>query len=119
MMTVTSSPSSQLGASVHDVPSPVKIVIERRARARAEEALRGWAERFVNEASRSPGHEGGSVLSAPGSRSHIILLRFASASALDDWQGSATYDKLMRDADQVSSAGDSSQIRSGLETWFT
>ena len=25
----------------------------------------------------------------------------------------------MRDADQVSSAGDASQIRSGLETWFT
>ena len=25
----------------------------------------------------------------------------------------------MRDADQLSSAGDASQIRSGLETWFT
>jgi uncharacterized protein len=118
MMTMTSSPS-QLGASGHEAPSPVKIVIERRARPGAEEALRDWAERFVGEASRSPGHEGGSVLSAPGSRSHIILLRFASADALDGWQGSATYESLMRDADQVSSAGDASQVRSGLETWFT
>ena len=55
----------------------------------------------------------------PVSRSRLILLRFASAAALDDWQGSAIYDALLRDADQISSAGEASQIRSGLETWFT
>ncbi len=116
-MTVTSSPSS--GASGHEVPSPVKIVIERRARAGAEEALRAWAERFVAEASQSPGHEGGSVLSGPGSRAHVILLRFDSTASLERWQGSPAYEALMREADEVSSPGEASQIRSGLETWFT
>ena len=115
-MSVALSPQ---GAAVRDAASPVKIVIERRARPGAENALRVWTERFVDEASRSPGHEGGSVLSAPGSRSHVILLRFASAAALDDWQGSTAYRQLMQDADDVSSAGDMSQVRSGLETWFT
>lgn len=101
------------------IPEPVKIVIERRARPGAEAPLRSWAERFVAEASQSPGHEGGSVLSAPGSRSHVILLRFASAAALEEWQRSPAYVASMREADRVSSPGDASQIRSGLETWFT
>jgi uncharacterized protein len=81
--------------------------------------LRGWTERFVDEASRSPGHEGGSVLSAPGSRSHVILLRFDSVAALETWQRSSAYEQLMQEADRVSSPGEMSQVRSGLETWFT
>ena len=105
-------------ATSHDTAGPVKIVIERRALAGAEAALRKWAEQFVAEAARSPEHEGGSVLSA-GSRSHVILLRFASAAGLERWQASPAYEALMRDADHVSSAGDASQVRSGLETWFT
>jgi uncharacterized protein len=111
--------STSLIASTPEVGNPVKIVIERRARPGAEAALRVWAERFVNEASRSPGHEGGSVLSTPGSRSHVILLRFASAAALDNWQGSSRYHQLMHEADRVSDVGEASQVRSGLETWFT
>lgn len=118
-MGVTSMPSTQGAVSADTVHQPVKIVIERRARPGAEDALRAWAERFVAEASRSPGHEGGSVLSAPGSRSHVILLRFASAASLDAWQGSPAYGESIRAADQVSLPGEASQIRSGLETWFT
>lgn len=97
---------------------PVKIVIERLPRDGAEERFRVWAEQFVAEASRAPGHEGGSVLTGRGGP-HLILLRFASASALEAWQRSAVYESLLRDAEAVSTAGDESQIQSGLETWFT
>jgi antibiotic biosynthesis monooxygenase (ABM) superfamily enzyme len=114
-----SSPTSQPGAPVQPSSSPVKIVIERRARPGAEDSFRGWAERFVAEASRWPGHEGGSVLSAAGSGSYVILLRFESGTALDGWQRSPTYEALIREADQVSNPGEASQIQSGLETWFT
>lgn len=118
-MNVTPMPATQTDASVDTANQPVKIVIERRARPGAEEALRTWAEQFVAEASRSPGHEGGSVLSAPGSRSHVILLRFASAASMTAWQGSPAYEALIRAADEVSLPGEASQVRSGLETWFT
>ena len=118
-MSATSHPSSQSGAANVVAQGPVKIVVERRARPGAEEALRRWAERFVVEATRSPGHEGGSVLSAAGSGSHLILLRFGSSEALEGWQHSAAHASLMREADEVSSPGDASQIRTGLETWFT
>ena len=118
-MNVTSMPSALTGAPAGTITQPVKIVIERRARPGAEEALRTWAEQFVAEASGSPGHEGGSVLSAAGSRSHVILLRFGSAAALNEWQGSRAYEALMRAADEISLPGEATQVRSGLETWFT
>jgi uncharacterized protein len=98
---------------------PVKIVLERLPRPGAEERFRVWAERFVAEASHAPGHEGGSVLSGRGGGPYLILLRFASAAALEAWQRSSGYESMMRDADAVSTAGDESQIQSGLETWFT
>lgn len=101
-----------------DGGGPVKVVIERLAQPGAEDRFRSWAEQFVGEASRAPGHEGGSVLVAPGG-AHVILLRFASATALDSWQGSPRYQTLMREAEAVSTADEPSQVQSGLETWFT
>ena len=98
--------------------TPAKIVIERRARPGAEAALKSWAERFVAHAQTAPGHEGGSVLSA-GPRSYFMLVRFASAEALANWQQSPAYASLMREAERVSTGDAAEQVQSGLETWFT
>ena len=105
-----------------DPDDSVVVLLDHQAnvsRRGAEERFRDWAEQFVAEASRAPGHEGGSVLSGRGGGPHLILLRFASAATLEAWQRSSGYEALMRDADAVSTAGDESQIQSGLETWFT
>ena len=114
------SPLIDIPASVEspERAGPVKIVLERLARRGAEERFRVWVEQFVAAASHVPGHEGGSVLSGRDGV-HLILLRFASATALDAWQRSSAYESLMREADAISTRGDDSQIRSGLETWFT
>jgi antibiotic biosynthesis monooxygenase (ABM) superfamily enzyme len=117
-MSVTSLTPAPSSAHEPENTGPVKIVMERLPRRGAEERFRAWAEQFVAQASRAPGHEGGSVLSGRGGP-HVILLRFASAAALEAWQRSAVYEALMRDADAISTAGDESQIQSGLETWFT
>ena len=97
--------------------TPAKIVIERQARPGAEAALKSWAERFVEHAQTAPGHEGGSVLAA-GPRSYFMLVRFASAKALANWQQSPTYASLMREAESVSTGDAAQQIQTGLETWF-
>jgi len=98
---------------------PVKVIIERHVHPGAESAFQRWAERYVAAARRFPGHQGSSVLSTAGGGSHFILLRFASSEDLDAWQRSAEATALLREADAVSAAGPSSQVRSGLETWFT
>ena len=87
----------------------MKIVIERLPRQGAEERFRVWAEQFVAEASRAPGHEGGSILAARGGP-HLILRRFASASALEAWRRSPVYESLLSDAEAVSAAGNEAQV---------
>lgn len=112
-MTLTSSSS---GASQQ---VPVKVVFERRVRPGADAAFRQWSERFVQTASRFPGHEGASVLAVPNSESQFVLVRFATPADLDRWQGSDEYASLIREADTLGPAGQYSETRTGLETWFT
>ena len=101
------------------VQAPVKVVFERRVRPGADAAFRQWSERFVQTASRFPGHEGASVLAVPNSESQFVLVRFASSADLGRWQGSDEYAALIREADTLGPAGQYSETRTGLETWFT
>jgi len=54
-------------------PAPVKVVFERRVRPGADAAFKQWSERFVQTASRFPGHEGASVLAVPHGESQFVL----------------------------------------------
>jgi uncharacterized protein len=101
-----------------ETATPAKIVIERRVRPGADVAFTGWAARMTSAASRAAGHEGTSVLSAANS-ARFILMRFASQSDLDAWQGSREFGDLMLEADAISQGGAANQVRSGFETWFT
>ena len=98
---------------------PVKIVFERHVRPGADAAFREWSQRFVQTATRFPGHEGASVLAVPNSDSQFVLVRFASAADLEQWQRSDEYVALMREADTLGPAGEYSETRTGMETWFT
>ena len=109
---------STLTSAGPETAIPAKIVMERRVHPGAEPGFRDWTARFVDSASRFPGHEGASVLSAHGNL-YFILLRFASGADLARWHESAEYVELMKEADSVSRPGEPSQVQSGLETWFT
>lgn len=109
-------PSSTSSASS---PTPVKLVFERRVRPGADAEFQEWSERFVRAASRFPGHEGASVLAMPNSESKFVLVRFASADDLDRWQRSGEYASLIREADELGPVGEYSEIKTGMETWFT
>src|SRR6185503_12942379 len=98
---------------------PVKIVFERHVRPGAEQAFREWGQRFVQAANRFPGHEGASVLAVPNGDSQFVLVRFASAADLERWQRSDEYAALIREADRLGPAGEYSETRTGMETWFT
>ena len=98
---------------------PVKVIIERRIRPGAEDKLTAWAERFVAAAARSDSLEGSSVLAPAHSGSLLVLLRFASTKELERWQASADYQGLVDEADRISDSGAHSQVRTGMETWFT
>jgi len=95
------------------------MVFERHVQPGAGAAFRAWSERFLEAAKRSPGHEGGSVLAVPNGDSQFVLVRFASAATLEQWQRSVEFAALMREADVLGRAGEYSETRSGMESWFT
>lgn len=101
------------------VARPVKVVIERIVTPGQDAAFAEWAQRFLANAAAAQGHEGASVLAAPGGGRHVLLFRFASAAEFERWRESPDYRQAMRDADRSSRAGEDPQVRSGLETWFT
>ena len=98
---------------------PVKVIVERRIRPGSENELNAWAQRFVAAAGRSKSLEGSSVLAPQHSGSLFVLLRFASPQELDLWQATPEYRALIQEADLISESGAHSQVRTGMETWFT
>lgn len=110
---------SDVAAPPFTPAAPVKIVLERRVRPGSEVAFQLWSERFVDVVSRFPGHEGTSVLAMPHRESQLVLVRFASAHALERWQRSDDFAALTREADALGPAGDFSEVKTGMETWFT
>lgn len=118
-MSLPSSPAIAPSPVTAGPPSPVKIVIERRAMPGRAIALRAWAERFLHEASSAAGYESGTVLTGASSTTHLMLLRFARDADLQAWQASARHAALMAEADALSHAGEVAQVRFGFETWFT
>lgn len=98
---------------------PMKIVLERRVRPGAEPAFERWVKRLLQAASRSPGFQGSSVLTAGTSGEYFILLRFAGQTDLERWQASPETVAHLAEAESISQAGPGPVVRTGLETWFT
>ena len=99
--------------------APVKIVLERRVHAEALSEFEHWTKVFIETASGSPGLQGASVFNLSASRDYFVLLRFASRIDLERWQTAPEVLRLLRRADSISVASDQTQVKAGLETWFT
>jgi antibiotic biosynthesis monooxygenase (ABM) superfamily enzyme len=101
------------------VVKPVKMVLERRAKAGSESSFKQWIKDLLELATRSSRLQGSSVLTTPQGE-YVVLLRFASQGDLDSWQASPDVVELLRRGEQLATASDQLPIvRTGFETWFT
>src|SRR2546425_119541 len=98
---------------------PTKVVMERQVQPGAETRFQSWLRTLLDTACDFGGLEGSSVLTAGASGHYFILLRFASAERMQQWQDSPQLAALVREANTFSVAADASPIKTGLETWFT
>ena len=98
---------------------PTKVVMERQVQPGAEARFQSWLRTLLDAACDFGGLEGSSVLTAGTSGHYFILLRFASAERMRQWQGSQQLAMLTHEADAFSAAAETSVIKTGLETWFT
>lgn len=100
------------------VTDPVKIVLHMRARSGAREALEAWIRELLDAAARSAELAGSSVVTA-GRDEYIVLLRFTSHEALEQWESSPEVRTLLHRAEKLMEVGEPPVRRTGLETWFT
>lgn len=116
---MTPSQRSRTAAAAGSGSEPTKVVMERRVQPGAETRFQGWLRTLLDTACDFGGLEGSSVLTAGTSGHYFILLRFASAERMQQWQASQPLAALVREANTFSVSADASPIKTGLETWFT
>jgi uncharacterized protein len=95
----------------------VKIVLARRVRPGARAQFEQWLKDLLAQAATFPGLQGSSVLSAEDD--YFILMRFADHGELVRWQQAPEVLRLLAAATPLAAAGERTQLRTGLETWFT
>jgi len=100
------------------VESPVKLVLQRRARPGAQAAFEAWIRELLDSAGRTAALQGSSVLTA-GNGDYFILLRFATHAERERWEGAPAVRELFRRGDALATSSDGPVAKSGLETWFT
>lgn len=113
------TPGQRTRTEVGSGSEPTKVVMERQVQPGAETRFQSWLRTLLDTACEFGGLEGSSVLTAGTSGHYFILLRFASAERMGQWQHSQQLAALVREANAFSVAADASPIKTGLETWFT
>ena len=113
------TPRQSSGTAFGAGSEPTKVVMERQVQPGAETRFQGWLRTLLDTACDFGGLEGSSVLTAGTSGHYFILLRFASAERMQQWQDSQQLAALVREANTFSASADASPIKTGLETWFT
>jgi len=79
----------------------VAVIVTRVLAKGREDDFRAWSDAVDADAARATGHCGGIRLEQTGGLFHT-LQRFSSRDALDAWQASDAYGRLMRDGDRFS-----------------
>jgi uncharacterized protein len=97
---------------------PVKIVIDRRAKPGAQDALEQWVKEIMESAAAVPSLQGSSVLTTGGGE-YFILLRFASQDDLERWRESREVVEIFRRGHAYATVPEEPVVRTGMETWFT
>lgn len=97
----------------------VTLAVARRPKPGKEAALEAWIHGVVEEAAAFDGHQGGSVVRpGPGRPEYLILLRFATAGALEAWRRSKSCRAWVAKADEITEGPAHVRELRGLEAWL-
>jgi uncharacterized protein len=126
MPKVKAKTTSQIPTKVEDhddiikrVGNAVTIVVSRTVFPGFEKEYDAWVRKLADEARKSPGNTGVTMLiPEPGKGGlHHIIFNFADEKSMHIWETSYERQKLSHEADAFSKR--SRQMQTGLETWFS
>ena len=98
----------------------VSFVVRHRVRKDALESYENWLREITVEAAKFPGHLGVQVVRPPfGGNEYVSVVRFASDADATRWSKSHVREQLISRIATCLDGGDSTEIHSGIDYWFT
>ncbi|HQU83610.1 MAG TPA: antibiotic biosynthesis monooxygenase [Pyrinomonadaceae bacterium] len=96
------------------------LVIEHRVRAGAEKRYEQWLGEILQQTKRSPGYLGREIFPpAAKGEPYIVIVRFQSENDLQTWLNSPERKEAISQMEEEFEDGDKTEIRAGIDVWFT
>lgn len=98
----------------------VAFVITHSIKAGAQQRYEAWTREILAAVSRSPGYLGREVfVPTQGNRKYTIIVRFDNEEHLKGWANSSERREFISQVADLLEKGDESEIRTGVDFWFT
>lgn len=95
------------------------FVVRHRVRKGAEGRYEDWLRKIVPVAASYPGHQGAHIVRpTPNNDEYVIVVRFSTLDQAKTWIESDDRKRLVKEIDDAIS-GDDTELKSGIDFWFT
>lgn len=99
----------------------VTMINTRHVKAGCEREFEAWLQEYARVAERQPGHLGMNVVRPTSAkpREYTVIANYDSPDHLAQWLHSEEHTRWLAEGRQWLDADPETQVRTGLETWFT
>ncbi len=106
--------------TVVDVKEPAAFIVTHTIKPGAERRYEDWTREILSAVSGFPGYLGREViLPTRDNREYTVIVRFDSNEHLKAWAESETRREFIRRATDLMEKEDQTEIRTGIDFWFT
>lgn len=98
----------------------LSFVVRHKVKPGSESVYEDWLKRIVPKAASYPGHQGANILRpTKGNTNYVIVVNFANIESAKKWIESEDRKKLVDEIKEYLVTGDTTEVRSGIDFWFT
>lgn len=96
------------------------FVIQHRIKASQQNRYEAWLKKIVPFAASYPGHRGVHIIRpAPGNSDYVIVIRFSDLASAKNWIESKARRDLLAEIEDAFRAAEGTELKSGIDFWFT
>lgn len=96
------------------------LIVEHKVKKENVERYEKWTKETLSAVSRSPGYLGREVFPPNADdKPYTIIVRFESERDVQTWLDSSERKRFIEKAQDILEDGDKTQIRAGIDVWFT
>lgn len=96
------------------------LVVEHKVKKENVDAYEKWTEEILEAVSRSPGFLGRELFPPNAeNKPYTIIVRFENERDVQTWLDSPERKRFIKKAQDILEDGDKTQIRAGIDVWFT